>query len=925
MDNAELLNVLKKRGYQVKSASSTIDNISAESLRSEFGKAEGVSGEASSGAPSSEADDRADAPQLPAGVVVRSKADIERERAEREAQDLSNKTSPRVVPPPRAAAPVAPAPVGKAPPPLPTRPPAPVSMRPPQTSQPPMTQAPRPMVPGRPTPQSPVLRSDLPPPAPAPEPVAPKAPEPVAPPTPAPTASRGPAPLTPPPSRSPGAVPPPSSRPSVPGQGHVTAPRPIVPSANPGVAAPRPANSPAPVVAPRPAAVVPPTGVSSPRPAVPPTVASSPRPAVPPRVAPPAPAPRSTPPAAMPPPIAARQPAPRAMTPPNTVPPASTREERAAPEHRDLRRLQVKTPVVVRDFAVQIGKKPFQLISELMELGIFASMNTAIEEEVALRIARSHGFELEIKHRGEAQAQVPVKPKKKEVEKEVLEPRAPIVCILGHVDHGKTTLLDTIRHTNVVKGEAGGITQHIGAYQITHGGKPITFIDTPGHAAFSNMRARGANTTDIAVLVVAADDGFMPQTDEALSHARKAGVPIVVAINKMDAPGAKPDRVRQQLMQRDLTPEELGGETLAIEVSALKSKNIDKLLEAILLQAEVTEGIEARVKGPAEGVVMEAQKELGRGSTASVIITAGTLKPGAALVCGEYYCRVRQIIDDKGQQIKQALPGTPVKITGWSDTPGAGDSFTEVKNEREAKAIAEENELERKRLEAAQREDAPASIEELFKAIARTQKKTFKCIVKADVYGTAEALAAALLAIKSDKIDIEVIDMGVGDITKNDVVFADTADGASLVAFNIGIENGVQAVAKHHGIQIIKHNIIYELIDQVKSAMADLLDPEYREHKIGAAEVRATFPLGKGLVAGCMVTEGSIKREHIARLMRKGRLEAEAKIQTLKRFKDDASEVRAGYECGVQLRDVETYLVGDVIEVYEILTIKPSL
>ncbi|KAF0095606.1 MAG: translation initiation factor IF-2 [Puniceicoccaceae bacterium 5H] len=854
MDNAELITLLKKRGYKVKSASSTIDNISAESLRDEFGKSDDAAGGDSAGDDGDQDQASApNAPKLPAGAVVRSKADIERERAEREAKEQSNKQqAPRVVTPPRPQGGNAPS--VKAPPPLPKRPP--VTMRPPQpAASQGGANAPRAVVPPRPAPKSPVLRSDLP--TQQPEAEAPKAPE-------------------------------------SPQQKAPEARQPQQPEARKG---------PAPIAPPR---------VNAPQ------KMSPPRPAAPQKMAPP--------------PVS-RPSGPKPMTPPKVTPPQAAPDAPEQPEEEavaaaggaELRKLQVKTPVVVRDFAVQIGKKPFQLISELMELGIFASMNTAIEEEVATKIARSHGFELEVKHRGESQPQPQTKAKKKESESEEMEPRAPVVCILGHVDHGKTTLLDTIRHTSVVKGEAGGITQHVGAYQVEHNEKKITFIDTPGHAAFSNMRARGANITDIAVLVVAADDGFMPQTDEALSHARKAGVPVVIAINKMDAPGAKPDRVRQQLIQRDLAPEELGGETLAVEVSALKGKGIEDLLEAILLQAEVTEGIEAPVKGKAEGVVIEAQKELGRGSTASVIITAGTLKTGAALVCGEHYCRVRQLINDQGKQIKSATPGTPVKVTGWSSPPDAGDNFVEVKNEREAKSIAEDNELERKKLEAAQKEEGRASVEDLFAAIARTQKKTFKCVVKSDVYGTAEALAAALLAIKSDKIDLDVIDMGVGDITKNDVIMADAAEGATIVAFNVGLENGVQAVAKHHSVQVIKHNIIYELIDQVKSAMADLLDPEFRENKIGAAEVRATFPLGKGQVAGCMVTEGSIKRDHLARLFRKGNQEAEAKVDTLKRFKEDVGEVRAGYECGLQLRDRNDYEVGDIIECYEILKIKPSL
>jgi translation initiation factor IF-2 len=403
-----------------------------------------------------------------------------------------------------------------------------------------------------------------------------------------------------------------------------------------------------------------------------------------------------------------------------------------------------------------------------------------------------------------------------------------------------------------------------------------------------------------------------------------AKVPIVVAINKMDAPGANVDRVMRQMQDRELAPEEWGGETLCAQVSALKGEGIENLLEAILLQAEVTETIVADPKAPVEGVILEAQKELGRGSTASVIVQQGTLKAGMSLVCGEHYCRVRQLIDDKGKPIKTAGPSTPVKVVGWSSPADAGDVFKLVKNEREAKKIAGANELARKKLEAADVQESGASVEDLFAAIEKTQKKSFHVLVKADVYGTAEALATSLQAIKSDKIDLEVVDMGVGDITRNDVIMSSAA-GASIVGFNVGVENGVTGVAKHHDIHLFQHNIIYELIDQVKDAMADLLEPELRENKIGAAEIRQVFPLGKTQVAGCMVIEGRIQRDALARLMRGGELVHESRISTLKRFKEDATEVRAGYECGVQLDGANNYQEKDTIEVFEILKIKPSL
>jgi len=810
MDNAELIALLKERGHEVKSASSTVDNISAESLREEFAPKAEVVPAAPAAAPPAAPPPPA-APVLPPGAIVRSKEDIERERRERELEEARKAEQAAAKPPPPP-----PAPFGKTPPPLPR---TPVIMR--RTPGPAATPPAMPVAP-----RTPILRTDLP----------------------------------------------------------QTPPRPAAP------------------VVERPSAPVDPAVRKGPPPIKPPPAIKGPPVIVPPKVTVP--------------------PLPETLA--SEVEIDAGAGEPAAPVEEQLQALQVRSPIVVRDFARQIGRKPFQLISELMEMSIFASMNSTIEVEIAQRLARAHGFALEVRHRGEGAAAEVAKAEKPAKAKRELVARPPVVCILGHVDHGKTTLLDTIRKANVVATEAGGITQHIGAYQITHNGRLITFIDTPGHAAFSNMRARGARTTDIAILVVAADDGFMPQTDEALGHARVSKVPVVVAVNKMDAPGANPDRVMRQMQERELSPEEWGGQTLAVKVSALKGDGIEDLLEAILLQAEVTETIVADPKAEVEGIILEAQKELGRGSTAAVIVQQGTLKPGNALVCGEHYCRVRQLLDEHGKVLREAGPSTPVRVVGWSGTPDAGDVFREVKNEREAKRLAEANELERRKLEAAQRPETAASVEDLFAAIERTQKKTLSVLVKADVYGTAEALATSLQAIKSDKIDLEVVDMGVGDITRNDVLMASAAE-ASIVGFNVGAESGVHSVAKHHGVRMIQHNIIYELINQVKDAMAELLEPELRENKIGAAEVRAVFPLGRGQVAGCMVTEGRIQRDALARLLRKGALVHQSRIGTLKRFKEDVTEVRAGYECGLQIDGYHDYQEKDVIEVLEILKIKPSL
>lgn len=598
--------------------------------------------------------------------------------------------------------------------------------------------------------------------------------------------------------------------------------------------------------------------------------------------------------------------------------------EQEAPS-ADLKIITIRPPIVVRDFSGIIGIKPFRLISELMEMGIFASMNQSIEEDIASRIAEKHGFMLDVRHRGEAVAPSTKKPKQPEGKPEKLESRPPVVCVLGHVDHGKTTLLDTLRKTNVVKGEAGGITQHIGAYQVEHKKKKITFIDTPGHAAFSKMRERGANVTDVAILVIAADDGFMPQTKEALKFAQRANVPIVVAINKMDAKGANIDRAKQQMQQNGIAPEDWGGETLCAPVSALKGENMDDLLELVLLQSEMLE-LKADVNCSAEGTIVESQVEMGRGSTATAIINKGILKQGDAFVCGSTYGKARALIDDKGKNIKQAPPSTPVRILGWAETPEAGATFTVVKNEKEARRLAEENkELAKQEIAAREAPLQPNDIENLFAAIEQVKQKILKVIIKADVHGSAEALRACLEDIKSEKVSLEVIGCDVGLISKNDVITSSAA-GATIVGFNTKMENGVSALAKHNDVHIIQHNIIYELIDQVKEAMSELLDPELKEEKLGAAEVRQVFSVSKGgSVAGSMVTEGRISRDAFARLLRKNEVLFEGKIQTLKRFKDDTNEVRAGYECGIGLSGYNDIQSGDTVECFEIKKIRPTL
>jgi len=589
----------------------------------------------------------------------------------------------------------------------------------------------------------------------------------------------------------------------------------------------------------------------------------------------------------------------------------------------------IKPPIVVRDFATFIGLTPFQLISELMEMGIFASMNQTIEEDVARKIAKIKGFELEIKHRGE-KAETAA-PKKKividENDEKFLKPRPPVVCILGHVDHGKTTLLDTIRKANVVAGEAGGITQHVGAYQIEHNNQKITFLDTPGHAAFSKIRERGANLTDVSVLVIAADDGFMPQTDEALKFAQRAQGTLAVAINKIDAKGADQDKVKTQMQERSIASEDWGGEVVTVPISALKGDGVDELLDMILLQAELME-LKANPDAVSEGVIVEARQEVGRGPTATVIIQKGTLKIGDAIHCGSVYCKVKAMIDDQGQKVKTAPPSTPVNILGWSGVPVSGATFSCSKNEREARKIAEDFEQEVKEdpdVIVGEGEDAPSGVDALFAAISRSKTTTYRVILRADVGGSLEALRESLELITSDKVILEVLQSGVGQITKNDIKMAKTS-GADVIGFNVKMENGVMGEAKHQDIKVFQNSIIYQIIDLVKDNMAELLEPELVEKKTGRAEIRQVFKVSKGrTVAGSMVMEGSIVRNKGARLVRKGKVLIEGKIETLKRFKDDVTEVKAGFECGIRLDSFDEYEEGDVIETFEVDKIRPSL
>jgi translation initiation factor IF-2 len=580
----------------------------------------------------------------------------------------------------------------------------------------------------------------------------------------------------------------------------------------------------------------------------------------------------------------------------------------------------IKPPIIVKDLAAKLGLKPYQIIHHLMEMNIFTSASQALEEEAARKLCAKldFTFEIEKREKGAGQVHAPVKivepPKPEPVAASELLPRPPVVTLMGHVDHGKTSLLDSIRQARVAAGEAGGITQHMGAYTVKRGEHTLTFLDTPGHEAFTAMRSRGANVTDIVILVVAADDGIMPTTIEAMNHARAAKVQIMVAINKIDLPGANLLRVKGQLQEQGLVPEEYGGDTIVCEVSATKGIGIEKLLEMLLLQAEVLE-LRANPRGPSRGSVIESQIEPGRGATATVLVQHGTLKVGDAILAGPFYGRVKALINDLGQPVKEAGPSIPVKILGLSGAPSPGEEYNTLKQEREARELAEDR---AQKLRLGKLETPPrVTLENLFAAIANEDHKVLKVILKGDVQGSVEAIVASLKKIESKKIDLDIVMSGVGPISESDILLA-KASQAVVIGFNTKTDNSAANAAKREGVQIKLFSIIYELIDQVKDAMVGLLDPELRETPLGTALVKQVFQLSKYPVAGCSVQNGRIVRNARARVMRKRQPIYDGAVATLKRFQDDASEVRAGMECGIRLGDFDEYLPDDIIECYQL-------
>ncbi len=570
--------------------------------------------------------------------------------------------------------------------------------------------------------------------------------------------------------------------------------------------------------------------------------------------------------------------------------------------------LTYKPDMTVADVANGLGKTNAQIIMKLMQLGIMASQNQTIDRETIELVAMDFGFELKDEVITDATRfdEMVI-----EDEEENLVSRPPVVTIMGHVDHGKTTLLDTIRNSRVAKGEAGGITQHIGAYQVNHNGFVISFVDTPGHAAFTQMRARGAQITDIVILVVAADDGVMPQTEEAIAHAKAAGCPIIVAVNKMDKPTANPDRVKQELANYGLLAEDWGGDTIFCPISALKGTGVDNLLEMIQLVAEMKE-LKANPSRLAMGSVIEAQLDKGRGPVATFLVQNGTLKIGDCVVCGNTWGRIRTMEDDHHSRFQEALPSQPVAVTGLNDVPMAGDKFMVFASEKMARETAEAR-LQRSKMQEASAKKA-TSLEELFKNAEQNKEKILNLIIKGDVQGSVEALKASLEKITKEDVSVNIIRATVGAITDTDVTLAE-ASNAIIIGFNVRPMAPVRQEAQTKGVEIRLYNIIYKVIEDIEAACNGLLDPEYEEVVTGQAEVRSTFKISKiGTIAGCYVTDGVIERNSLVRILRDGVVIFEGKMASLRRFKDDVKEVKYGFECGVGIENFNDIKEGDVIE-----------
>ena len=577
----------------------------------------------------------------------------------------------------------------------------------------------------------------------------------------------------------------------------------------------------------------------------------------------------------------------------------------------------IEAPIMVKELSEATRISAPDLIRGLMAKGVMANMNQSLDGDLAVAVAAEHGVAVRVQSADEI-----LLGDIDEGDDADLVTRAPVVTVMGHVDHGKTQLLDAIRNTNVVAREAGGITQHIGASEVTWQGNRIVFIDTPGHQAFTRMRARGAQITDIVVLVVAANDGIMPQTIEAIDHARAAGVPIIVAINKIDLPQANPDRVKQQLAERELTPEDWGGDTVCVLVSALEKQNLDGLLEMIVLTAELME-LKANPKVAARGTVIEAKLDRRRGPMATVLVQAGTLRVGDWLIAGPEAAKVRALFTASGESVKEAGPATAIEVLGFSGVPGAGDELQVVADASLARGVAEIRQQRRRReqLGAGQR----LTLEDFHERMRSGEQVKLPLVLTGDVQGSVETLRDALNKLSRDSVEVDILRAAVGGVTETDVLFA-AATGAIIVGFNVRPERGVADAAEREGVDLRLHTIIYQLLDEVKQAMVGQLDPTFEESTLGAAEVRDTFRIPRvGTIAGCYVTEGKFTRDAKTRLVRDSRIIYEGQVRSLRRFKDDVKEVQQGYECGIGLENFNDIKVGDVIEAFEVKEIAPSL
>ncbi|TWT28196.1 translation initiation factor IF-2 [Planomicrobium sp. CPCC 101110] len=600
----------------------------------------------------------------------------------------------------------------------------------------------------------------------------------------------------------------------------------------------------------------------------------------------------------------------RQQAPVNPMPPMP-RKEKELPA-----KITFSESLTVAELAKKLGREPSEIIKKLFMLGVMATINQELDKDAIELVCAEYEVEVEEEILiDKTDLEVYFEPEDEKLQQE----RPPVVTIMGHVDHGKTTLLDSIRNTKVTAGEAGGITQHIGAYQVMEAGKKITFLDTPGHAAFTTMRARGAKVTDLAIIVVAADDGVMPQTVEAINHAKAAEVPIIIAVNKMDKPSANPDRVMQELTEHGLVPEAWGGDTIFVPISALKGEGIDSLLEMILLVSEVGE-LKANPARRAIGTVIEAELDKGRGSVATLLVQDGTLNVGDPIVVGNTYGRVRAMVNDLGRRVKDAGPSTPVEITGLNDVPQAGDRFVVFEDEKTARQVGETRAASA--LQVQRSEKTRVTLDNLFDQMKQGEMKELNLIVKADVQGSVEAMAASLMKIDVEGVNVKIIHTGAGAITESDIALA-AASNAIVIGFNVRPDVNAKRAAEAEGVDIRLHRIIYKVIEEIEFAMKGLLDPEFEEKIIGQAEVRSTFKVSKvGTIAGSYVIEGKITRDSGVRVIREGIVVFEGEIDTLKRFKDDAKEVAQGYECGITIKNFNDVKELDIIEAYVMEEIK---